>query len=83
LDKNDPFLEYNLDRLEKRFRERYLSSLAKDEARRQAGKDSHQTVLKSIADNQQRFLMVRLLRHLLLKEPLELELPANSTSSSS
>ncbi len=74
LDKNDPFLSHNLDRLEKRFKERYYASIEKDQEREQEGKPPHQTILKSIEDNQKRFLMVRIFKHLLLAEKLELEL---------
>ena len=74
LDKQDPFLGHNLDRLEKRFKERYYTSLEKKHDREQGGKKPHQTILKSIEDNQKRFLMVRVFRHLLLEEELSLDL---------
>jgi hypothetical protein len=74
LDKNDPFLSHNLDRLEKRFKERYYLSIEKNKKREQGGKPSHQTILKSIEENQKRFLMVRVFRHLLLEEELKFEL---------
>lgn len=67
LDKNDPFLSRNLDRLEKRFRERYFVSLEKNRKREKKGKSPHQAVLKSIEHNRHRFIMVRLLRNLLIK----------------
>lgn len=74
LDKNDPFLGHNLDRLEKRFKERYLASLEKKRKREKGGKSPHQTVLKSIEDNERRLQMVRIFRHLLLEEELNLAL---------
>ncbi|PHN04334.1 hypothetical protein [Flavilitoribacter nigricans] len=73
LDKNDPFLDHNLDRLEKRFRERYFASLEKNRKREQGGKPPHQMVLKSMEDNKNRFLMVKLLRSLLLEEEVHFE----------
>ena len=74
LDKDDPFLGHNLDRLEKRFRERYSASLKKNRKREEAGKPPHQTVLKSVQENKKRLLMVRLLRHQLLDESLNLKI---------
>ena len=68
LDKNDPFLGYNLDRLEKRFRERYLISLEKKRVREQDGKLPHQTILKSIENNLNKFIMVKVIRTLILNE---------------
>ncbi len=65
LDKSDPFLGHNLDRLEKRFKERYYTSLEKNRKRKQGGKQAHQTILKSIEENRKRFHMVRLLRYIL------------------
>jgi hypothetical protein len=74
LDKDDSYLRHNLSRLEKRFKERYLNSLEKNRKREEQGKAPHQTTLKSASDNKRRFQMVRLLRHLLLAEPLDLSL---------
>lgn len=74
LDRQDPFLGHNLDRLEKRFKERYYTSLEKKQVREEDGKKPHQTILKSIEDNERRFLMVRVFRCLLLDEALCLEL---------
>lgn len=74
LDRQDPFLGHNLDRLEKRFKERYYTSLKKKQVREEGGKKPHQTILRSIEDNEKRFLMVRVFRHLLLDEALCLEL---------
>jgi hypothetical protein len=74
LDSEDPFLGHNLDRLEKRFRERYTASLEKHQAREAESKPPHQTILKSMQENEKRLLMVRILRHQLLEEPLNLEL---------
>ena len=74
LDKQDPFLGHNLDRLEKRFKDRYYASLKKNQEREQGGKPPHQTILKSIEENERRFQMVRVFRHLLLKEELDLQL---------
>jgi hypothetical protein len=74
LDSEDPFLGHNLDRLEKRFRERYDASVEKNRKRETEGKQAHQTVLKSVAENEKRFMMVRLLRHLLLEEELNLDM---------
>ena len=67
LDKNDPFLERNLARLEIRFRERYESSLEKEAKRKEQGKPPHKTVLQSVEDNCQRLEDVRLIREFLLK----------------
>lgn len=74
MDSEDPFLGHNLDRLEKRFRERYDASVEKNRKREADGKQPHQTVLKSVAENHKRFMMVRLLRHLLLGEELNLDM---------
>jgi hypothetical protein len=72
LDSEDPFLGHNLDRLEKRFRERYDASVEKNRKREVAGKQAHQTVLKSVAENEKRFMMVRFLKHMLLDETFDL-----------
>ena len=74
LDKDNPFLKRNLDRLEKRFKGRYRASLEKNLERRDNGKAIHKTVLKSMEDNKKRFLMIRIIRHLLLEEELSLEM---------
>ncbi|MBK7870746.1 MAG: hypothetical protein IPJ74_08680 [Saprospiraceae bacterium] len=71
LDKNDPFLKHNLDRLEKRFKERLFASVQKNAEREDSGKPVHQLILKSMEDNKRRFVMVQLLRHLLLEEDLK------------
>ncbi len=63
LDRDNPYLKRNLDRLEKRFRERYYSSLEKKEKREEEGKIAHTSVLKSISDNKKRLLMVKILRY--------------------
>ncbi len=74
LDNQDPFLGHNLDRLEKRFRERYYASVEKQCKREKEGKKPHQTTFKSIENNERRFLMAKIFRHLLLEEELCLEL---------
>ena len=48
---NDPYLERNLARLEKRFTQRYLASVEKDNVRRASGKSSHPTTLQSMEHN--------------------------------
>lgn len=72
LDTNNPYLSLNLSRLENRFLERYHQSVQKDEARKQQGKASHKTTLQSIQENKERFEQVRILRHQLLGEKLDL-----------
>lgn len=62
LDQDNPYLKRNLDRLEKRFRERYSSSLEKKEKRELEGRIAHASVLKSISDNKNRLLMVKVLK---------------------
>ncbi len=74
LDKDNPFLKRNLDRLEKRFKKRYHASLEKSLKRKDNGKTLHKTVLKSMEDNKKRFLMIRIIRHLLLEVELNLEM---------
>jgi hypothetical protein len=68
LDSEDPFLGHNLDRLEKRFRERYDASVEKNRKRKKEGKSPHQTVLKSVQENKKRLLMVQLLQHQLMSK---------------
>ena len=68
LDRNDPFLRRNLNRLEARFRDRYYSSVQKDVKRRKKGKASHKTTLKSIAENWDRLEEVRKIRSLVLDQ---------------
>jgi DNA-binding IclR family transcriptional regulator len=58
--------------LEKRFRERFYSSVQKDIKRRSKGKPSHTTTLKSIKENKERLEQVRKLRYALLGEELNL-----------
>jgi hypothetical protein len=65
LDKNDPYLEHNLDRLEKRFKGRYLASLDKNRQREKLGKPTHQTVLRSLEDNKKRCVMTTILKKIL------------------
>ena len=67
LDQNNRFLKRNLGRLEKRFKERYFSSLEKKEERELLNKNQHKTVLKSIEDNKKRLLQVRLIRFYLFQ----------------
>lgn len=74
LDRDDPFLSHNLDRLEKRFRERYFSSVEKNRNREKGGKTPHLTVVKSMEDNKNRFIMTRLLRCIILEEKLTIEI---------
>ncbi len=62
LEKDDPYLERNLARLEIRFRERYQASLEKEEKRKEQGKPPHKTVVQSVDENRQRLETVRLLR---------------------
>jgi hypothetical protein len=62
LDKDDPFTERNLARLEMRFKERYESSLEKEKKRKGEGKPPHKTVLKSIEDNWVKLEAVRRMR---------------------
>ncbi|MEM8526027.1 MAG: hypothetical protein AAF806_10650 [Bacteroidota bacterium] len=72
LDANNPYLSLNLSRLENRFLERYHNSIKKDKERKQSGKASHRTTLQSIKENKERFEQVRILRHQLLGEELDL-----------
>ncbi|MEM8528237.1 MAG: hypothetical protein AAGG68_26575 [Bacteroidota bacterium] len=72
LDANNPYLSLNLTRLENRFLERYYQSIQKDEARKHQGKASHRTTLQSIKENKERYEQVRILRHQLLGEELDL-----------
>ena len=74
LDKNDPYLRHNLNRLEDRFRARFYSSFQKYIKRRQQGKIPHVTTVKSIEENKSRFQKVRMLRHILLNEELNLSM---------
>ncbi|GAB5552909.1 MAG: hypothetical protein Sapg2KO_25000 [Saprospiraceae bacterium] len=66
MDKADPYLKHNLDRLEKRFSERYNASIEKKQKREQEEKPPHQTILKSIEDNNKRIKMLDILREILL-----------------
>jgi hypothetical protein len=68
LDKTDPYLKHNFDRLEKRFSERYNASIGKKQQREKNGKPPHQTILKSIEDNHKRIKMLNLLRRILLND---------------
>lgn len=74
LDKENPFLKRNLERLEKRFQQRFLASVEKKVERKKEGKPVHQTVLKSIEENEKRILMVRLLKTALLEEAFNTEI---------
>ena len=74
LDKNDPYLRRNLNRLEDRFRERYYSSVQRNLQRKKKGKSSHKATIRSIEDNKKRFEEVRRIRHKLLGDPLNLSL---------
>lgn len=65
LDRSDPYLRHNLDRLEKRFKERYEASIKKDGIRNEAGKAPHQTILMSITNNKQKILMIKLLKRII------------------
>lgn len=62
LDKDDPFTERNLARLEMRFKERYEASLEKEERRNEEGKPPHKTVTQSVEDNRARLEAVRRMR---------------------
>ena len=73
LDRDNPYLERNLERLEKRFQQRFLGSIEKKKERESEGKKIHQTVLKSIEENGKRVLMVRLLKTVILKEKYSFE----------
>ena len=81
LDVSDPLLRHNLNRLEKRFRERFFSSVQKDLKRRDKGKISHATTLRSIQENKERFEKVRSLRHILLGEKLNLSMKSKAEKS--
>ncbi|MEL6720550.1 MAG: hypothetical protein AAFO82_01605 [Bacteroidota bacterium] len=67
LDKDDPHLEFNLARLEKRFKQRYEESVQKNLKRQQMGRQLHQTTLRSMKDNQKRMEMVKVLRFMLVE----------------
>lgn len=74
LNKSDPLLRHNLNRLEKRFKERFFSSVQKDIKRRDKGRPSHTTTLRSIQENRERFEKVRILQSLLFGEELNLSM---------
>lgn len=78
---SDPLLSHNLNRLEKRFKERFFSSVQKDIKRRDKGKPSHATTLRSIQENKERFEKVRMLRHILLGEELNLSMKSKAEKS--
>lgn len=65
LDRDDPFTERNLARLEMRFKERYEASLEKEERRKEEGKLPHKTVTQSVEDNRLRLEAVRQMRQIL------------------
>lgn len=65
LDKDDPFTERNLARLEMRFKERYEASLEKEERRKEKGKPPHKTVTQSVEANRLRLEAVRQMRQFL------------------
>lgn len=67
LDRDNPYLERNLERLEKRFRQRFLGSIEKKKERENEGKKIHQTVLKFIEENRKRVLMAKLIKVIVLK----------------
>ena len=71
LDRDDPFLERNLARLEMRFQERFHASAAKELNRRDEGKAPHQTTLRSMNENKERLETTRILRRILLEETTE------------
>jgi hypothetical protein len=62
LDPNNPYLAYNLARLENRFLNRYSESLEKERIRKEQGKPAHKTNIKSIEENKERLDKVRELR---------------------
>ena len=66
LDTDDPHLEFNLARLEKRFKQRYKESVQKNLKRQQIGKPLHQTTVQSMEDNHKRMKMVQVLRFILV-----------------
>jgi len=78
LDINDPFLEYNLCRLENRFYQRYLASIHRNSKRQKQSKPSHATTLQSIEENRQRFETVRLLQYFLLEKELDFDINRKS-----
>lgn len=67
MDRDDPFLERNLARLEMRFQERYHVSTEKERSRRQEGRTPHQTTLRSMNENKERLETTRMLRRILLE----------------
>ena len=81
IDTNDPYLRHNLGRLENRFRTRYYSSVQKDIKRRNRGKSSHKRTLFAIDNNKHKFEMVRLIRHLILGEELNLSMSSKKEYS--
>ena len=69
LKKSDPYLERNLARLEIRFINRYECSLKREAERREQGKPTHKTILRSLEGNECRLKAVRELRKLLVQNP--------------
>ena len=72
LDRNDPYLRHNLNRLEKRFRQRYYASRQKQLKQIKAGKSVHKTTAQSLKDNRNRLNMVKTLQHILFEKELKL-----------
>ena len=68
IDRSNPMLSHNLLRLKNRFQERYDDSIKKAEARKKQGKAPHQTIEKSIQDNQERLRRVDFIINTLLKQ---------------
>jgi hypothetical protein len=68
LNKDDPFTERNLARLEMRFKERYESSLEKEERRKGEGRPPHKTVTQSVEDNKVRLEAVRQMRQFFVRD---------------
>ena len=68
IDRSNPMLSHNLLRLKNRFQERYDDSIKKAEARKKQGKAPHQTIEKSIHDNQERLRRVEFIINTIMKQ---------------
>lgn len=67
IDHSNPMLTHNLLRLKNRFQERYDDSIKKADARKKQGKAPHQTIEKSIQENQERLRRVDFILNTLVR----------------
>lgn len=68
IDRSNPMLTHNLLRLKNRFQERYDDSIKKAEVRKKQGKAPHQTIEKSIQENQERLRRVDFILNTLMRQ---------------